>query len=268
MTRITRIAADFLTLRLSRSIALLVVATLLPGLTWACEKSLRWDDDAPFSLLQPDGTVVGINIDLNREVLTRLGCQVRLVKLPWARALKELELGRLDILPGAFRKPERERFAYFSGAVLPPSRNILFMHRDALARWPVESLLELENTAFRLGAQTNVSYGPDFHQLMAQEAFAARVALVANRDSLWRMIGKRRIDGVIADEHSGMHEIQALGLGDSITPTRVVVSTEAAELAFSKHSLDSAFVEAYVNVLQSLVNDGTYERIVQRYLKP
>jgi polar amino acid transport system substrate-binding protein len=246
----------------------LALAALLPGGAWACEKSLRWDDDPPFSLRQADGSIGGIDVDLNRAVLARLGCQARLVKLPWGRALKELELGRLDILPGAFRKSEREAYAHFSGVLLPPSRNILFMHVDAQARWPVSRLLDLQGTPFRLGAQIHVSYGPDYQQLMSSEAFAARVVQVASRESLWQMIDKGRIDGIIADEQSGMYELQTLGLGDRIKSSGVVVSTEAAEVAFSKRALGPAFVAAYAAALKDLVDDGSYTRIVQRYLVP
>jgi polar amino acid transport system substrate-binding protein len=252
-----------------RSLLALLLLACLPSLaTAACDKTLRWDDDPPFSMQTADGGVVGIAIEINRAVLARLGCQSKLRKLPWARALKELELGRLDILHGAFRRPKREVYAYFSGPVIPPSRNILFMHSQALQRWPSKRLLELQHTDFRLGAQINVAYGADYEQLMSDPAFAARVSLAANRTNLWRMVGKGRIDGVIADEYTGAFEIQQLGLGEQIKPTAVVVSRDAAEVAFSKRSNDPAFVQAYAAVLRELVADGSYERIVQRYVMP
>ncbi|WP_240008761.1 substrate-binding periplasmic protein [Aquipseudomonas campi] len=244
----------------------LLLLISLPGVVQACQKTLRWDDDPPFSMLRANGEVGGIDIDLNRAALERLGCTVKLVKMPWARALRELELGRLDILPGAFRKPEREVYAHFSGAVLKPSRNILFMHQDALARWPVSDLLELQNTTFRLGAQIDVSYGPVYQQLMADADFASRVSFTTSRANLWQMVKKRRIDGVIADESTGLYETQQLGLDDSIQPTAVVVSAEAAEVAFSKKSNTAEFVQSYAQVLRQLVEDGSYDRIVQSYL--
>lgn len=244
----------------------LVVLACLPGVGAACEKTLRWDDDPPFSMQTEEGGVVGIYVEINRAALARMGCQIRLRKLPWARALKELELGRLDVLPGAFRRPERELYAYFSGAVLPPSRNLLFMHTQATKRWPVTSLLELQHSAFRLGAQIDVSYGPKYQQLMSDPAFASRVVMAASRASLWQMVSKDRIDGVIADEHTGAYELQQSGLAEQITATAVVVSADAAEVAFSKVSNDQAFVQAYAAALRGLVADGSYARIVQHYV--
>ena len=174
----------------------------------------------------------------------------------------------MDILPGAFRRPEREVYAFFSGPVLPPSRNILFMRPSALAQRPINSLLELQRSEFRLGAQINVSYGADYEQLMSDPAFAARVVMAPNRGNLWRMVSKGRIDGVIADENTGRYEIHQLGFDEQIKPTAIVVSSDAAEVAFSKRSSDSAFVQAYANALSELVADGSYEQIVQRYVMP
>lgn len=242
---------------------------LLPALAFAeCEKTLRWDDDPPFSMQAEDGTVVGIDIDINRAVLERLGCRAALRKLPWGRALKELENGRLDILSGAFRRPEREVYAHFSGVFLPPSRNILFMHVQALERWPFERLAELQHSEFRLGAQIDASYGEEYQQLMADPAFAARVVMVPNRSSLWQMVGKGRIDGLIADEYTAAYEIRQLGLDAQIKPSAVVVSSAAAEVAFSKRSVDFDFVQAYARELQALKDDGTYEQVTRRYVAP
>jgi polar amino acid transport system substrate-binding protein len=265
MTPIT--AAKSRSLPGARLLPALVLLACLPGVGAACEKTLRWDDDPPFSMQTPEGGVVGIYVEINRAALARMGCQTRLHKLPWARALKELELGRLDILPGAFRRPERELYAYFSGEVLPASRNILFMHTQAAQRWPVTSLLALQHSGFRLGAQIDVSYGPEYQQLMSDPSFAAQVSMAASRTSLWQMVGKGRIDGVIANEHTGTYELQLLGLDEQIIATGVVVSADAAEVAFSKASNDQTFVQAYADVLRGLVADGSYERIVRHYVE-
>lgn len=250
--------------RLKRLVLLGLALASLPLV--ACEKTLRWDDDPPFSMRLPDGSVGGLYVDLNRAVLERLGCEVHLVKLPWARALKELELGRLDVLPGAFRKPEREVYAWFSGAVLPPSRNILFVRRGLPQREGLRQLADLRSRDFRLGAQIDVSYGEPYRQLMADPDYAARVFFNPTRSNLWHMVDKGRIDGIIADEHSGQYELQQLGLARRIEPTGVVVSVESAEVAFSKRTQDEDFVRRYAQTLKALVEAGEDRRILQRYV--
>lgn len=233
-----------------------------------CTKSLRWDDDPPFSMQTANGDIVGIDVELNRGVLEHMGCHVEMRKLPWARALRELEQGRLDILPSTFPRPDRAEYASFSGPIIPASRNILFLHRRELQTWSVSRLTELKDTPFRLGAQIGVYYGADFEQVMADAGFASRVIFQARRNSLWRMLKRGRVDGVIANEYTGAYETHLLGFDRLIRPTRVVVSDEASEVAFSKLTTDSDFVQRYQAVLRQMVADGTYKRILQRYIPP
>ena len=108
----------------------------------ACEKTVRWNDDPPFSQREANGEISGITVDQVRDTLRRLGCTARLLEMPWARALAELEAGRLDILPDALQTAERARFAHFSmpGLVFV---NALFISTDALKAKRYAKLSEL-----------------------------------------------------------------------------------------------------------------------------
>lgn len=230
-----------------------------------CEKTLRWNDDPPFSMRLPSGAIGGVQLDVNIEALQRMGCSVKLREMPFARALVELEHGDLDVLAGAFRRPEREAYAWFSAPVLH-SRNMLYLRRGDEARWNFKSLLELRGSPFRLGAQIGVVYGPDYAALMRDADYARGVPKVSNRHALWRMLERNRIDGVIADELTAEFELAGLKLDDRIVKSALVVSDEPAPTAFSKRSSDAAFVERYNATIETMRRDGTLPRIVQRYL--
>ena len=118
-----------------------------------------------------------------------------------------------------------------------------------------------------LGAQIDVSYGPGYQALLQEPAFHERMEFSANRASLWRMLGKGRLDGVIADEHTGQQELVALGLSEQIRATPVVVSSEGAEVAFSKKSVSAEFVQRYAEALRRQIAEGHYARIRERYLQ-
>ena len=89
-----------------RALATVCLGLLFSGQIFAqCVKSVRWSDDPPYSYKLPTGEISGFSVDLLRAVLKGMNCEARFVELPWARALRELEQGRLDILPGALRTP-------------------------------------------------------------------------------------------------------------------------------------------------------------------
>jgi polar amino acid transport system substrate-binding protein len=73
---------------------------------------------------------------------------------------------------------------------------------------------------------------------------------------------------VIADEHTGQQELASLGLSEQIRATPVVVSSEGAEVAFSKKSLSAEFVQRYAEALRRQIAEGHYARIRERYLQP
>lgn len=230
-----------------------------------CVLSQRWNEDPPYSMRQSGGEIVGINIDLVRTALARMGCQVRLLEMPFARALSELEAGRLDILPGALRRPEREAYAHFA-LDRWHSRNMLFAHVEAQPIWPQHKLAEILVSGFRLGVQLGVSYGPEYAELSRDQNFVRLLEKSGSRRNLWQMLKLRRIDGLIADELTARQEIQALGLGEVVRMTEVVASDESSGFAFSKKTVDAAFVARFNQATEAMQKDGSYQVIVQKYL--
>lgn len=230
----------------------------------ACEKTVRWNDDPPFSQRTASGEISGITIDQVRETLRRMGCTARLLEMPWARALAELEAGRLDILPGALQRPERSRYAYFS-APGPLFANALFVSTAALKAKRYGKLADLRGRDFRLGVQIGVSYGPEYDALMQDPEFVKQVQRVSSRQSLWKMVVAGRLDGVLADQLTGRLEIAQLQLQDHIKEAGVTLPHAGASVAFSKKSIDLAFVERYDKAFETMQQDGSLAAILRRY---
>lgn len=230
-----------------------------------CIKTVRWSDDPPYGVLAEDGQVRGITIDLAREALARMNCTAKLVEMPWARGLLSLQNGSLDILPGALKTPQREAFAYFS---LPVNRspNVLFVSKSGARHKPIRQLAEVIGSDFRLGAQIGVVYSAEYQALLQRPDFVVHLVFVSNRRAAWSMLAAGRLDGLIADEITGVLELQEMGLSKAIVRSDLVVSDEAAAFALSKKSLNADFARRFDQALQAMFDDGSYQRILQRYL--
>lgn len=250
--------------RLGALIALGAASLVASAPATACSKRLRWNDDPPYSMRLPDGRISGWSVDLAQAVLQRMGCRVVLEEMPFARALAELKAGHLDMLDGAFPLPERQAYAHFS-MPLARSRNLVFIRRSDAPRFQANSLAELYQTGWRFGAQVGVVYGPAYAALQQDGRFRAKLQVVPRRQSLWQMLALGRVDVVMADELSATHELAAAKLTDVIVATALVVSDEAAPMAFSKATTDAAFVQGFDATLLAMVADGSYERLRQRY---
>lgn len=231
----------------------------------ACEVRARWNDDPPYSMRDLSGKLTGLNVDLMEQTLARLGCRAHWVELPWARALVELEAGRLDLLPGGLRRPEREAYAFFVAQHVL-SRNRLFVRQADRARiGEATRLAEVLRPDLRLGVQIGVVYGPEYAALLAQPGFRAGLTQATSRRSLWQMLVLGRVDGVLASEASARWELAQQGLHAGIVATEVVLSNEPAFVLVSKRSRDAAWAQRYQEASEALQADGTTARIVRKY---
>lgn len=232
---------------------------------WAesCVKTFRWTEDPPYTYRSESdpSLVVGIDADIVREVLSRLGCNVQYVEMPWARALVELEMGRVDIVGGAFDTPERRAFAYYSRQGMT-SPNVLFMRKTTFNAHGFLSFSDFVNSELILGGQIGVNYGPEYEQATQQEPFNERLILLPQRDSLWRMLARGRLDGVIASQLTGLMEINGLGFSEQLVNTGIELSNAPSYFIFSKASVEESFVSQFDNMLQDMQESGALQHFV------
>jgi polar amino acid transport system substrate-binding protein len=229
-----------------------------------CVHTVRWSSNLAKVQRNADGISPSQDSDIAQEVLRRMGCKAKFIDLPWARALVELELGRLDVLPGAFVKPERQKYAYFSRPYLR-STNILFIRSTLVAKYPFRNLTDIMESDFRLGVQIGVSYGPAFDAMRKHPQFQARLVELSARERAWKMLQLGRIDGLVADAYIGGTELRDLGFGAVAVPTDLVITEEPSTFALSKRNLNETFVRVFDAALESMMSDGTYKKIRERY---
>lgn len=232
----------------------------------ACEMRVRWNPDPPYTMRDPAGRVTGLQVELIEQALQRLGCRAVWVELPWARALVELQAGRLDMLPGALRRPEREAYAHWVPQHIALS-NRLFVRAGREAEFGTATRLqEAWRPGLKLGVQIGVIYGPDYAEMLDNEAFRAALTQVSARRSLWHMLDIGRIDGVLASETTARWELRELGLVDRIVATPVAVPHEPVQIMLSKRSIDAVMAQRYREASDALVKDGTLAHVLRRYL--
>lgn len=94
-------------------LSLLAVGFCLP-LQAEPRLSVAWSHWPPFSYINPQGTLDGLDVTLTRQILSQAGLESHFRNLPWARAIHLLEQQQLDVAMGALDTPERRAFARFS----------------------------------------------------------------------------------------------------------------------------------------------------------
>lgn len=231
-----------------------------------CVKTMAWNDDFPYAFkLQPeDNQPTGINIELVLAVFAESKCQLRFLSMPWARALVELEEGRIDIIGGAHFNQERQEFARYS-TIDFHFPNVLFIRKDISKNIELNTLNDIKKHQLKIGVQIDVYYGTDFEKMRLAPEFSRLIYPNTSRKALWGMLSLGRIDGVIADIHSGQGEIKQLGLSQVIMASDLIISDQGSYYIFSKKSVEQSFVDDFDDALKRLKTSGKINDILKKY---
>lgn len=244
--------------------AMMLWAVLAVPAAADCVMSVRMDEDPPYLTTASDGQPGGAHADIAREALRRMGCKAAFRTLPFPRALKDLQDGTLDILPDAFRTPERQVYALFSRArnQVP---NRLFIRAADQGRWAIRSFQDLPRLGIKLGVEGGALASPDFGAISADPAFQAILTPARSHNSLWRMLHAGHIDAVILDDLTARWELAHLGLEDQMTGTTFVAAEAPAFFAFSRASVTQEQVDRFDAAIETMRKDGTLRAILARY---
>ena len=211
------------------------------------------------------GHLVGLRVELAERTLERMGCRIVWVELPWARALVELEAGRLDMLQGALRRPEREAYARLLDEPFTVANRLYVRAADQTGFGPTTRLKDAWRPGLKLGVQIGVVYGAEYAELLQDTAFRASLTQAPARRSLWQMLDIGRVDAVLADEATARWELAELGLQAHVLPTAVAMAEQPAQVMFSKRSVDATLVARYRDAGAALKRDGTLGRLLSKY---
>jgi polar amino acid transport system substrate-binding protein len=258
--------------QLSRRALVLLAALVLPAAqapaeaapgSQTCVLAARWEQQPPYGVRLPDGRRSGYYAEAVREAGHRIGCRIDFVEMPWGRGLRELEAGRLDVVAGALRALDRERYAYFSRPInLSP--NLLFLDEAAAASWPLRSLQELAETPLRVGVEAGANYGGDYQRLLDDPRFVAHLHTVADRTRGWRMLRDARLDGMIADQGSAFVEGLGLSSGRHLVPV-LVVSSMPAHVMLGRHR-DESLARRLDEALEAMVAEGWLPQLREAWI--
>ncbi len=102
---------------------LLVVVIGLPGYALA-EKLVIATTEWPPYVFMENGKLTGIDVEIIQEVCKRNGIESDIQMVPWKRALKEVEEGRMDAIFAPIYTEERAKFLYYPTEPLNIEQNV------------------------------------------------------------------------------------------------------------------------------------------------
>lgn len=201
--------------------------------------SVAWSHWPPFSQIETDGELGGLDVALTRQILREANLNPEFRNLPWARALHLIERRQLDVAMGALDTPERRQFARFS---LPYRRAsfVLLSNQaapDAPDPWQqIQGFADLcQHTGLHLGKLRGTRPTP-----LTEACPALRQAQEYNSDDkLISLLLARRLDGVIMEWQHAQYRLAELG-ADGAVQCQLLMHQQPVSLMFAREAIDDA----------------------------
>jgi len=244
------------------------VATIVPlwaGAAPACELRVGWEPYAPYTFADEQGNGTGADIDLITAIAGEIGCTVTTVELPWARMLKEIERGTLDVATSASWTEERASWGRFS----EPYREAvvaIYVRLDESDRYALQSLADVPAQQMRLGVIVDYYYGDVVAAEIGKPEVLAWTDGAPDYPSNIRKLVNGRIDGFLAEDVAVMDtEVERMGMSDRVERYPLRIQGEELRFLFSRKTIEPELVAKVDATLAAMRADGRLDAIMARY---
>ncbi|MEO1945248.1 MAG: transporter substrate-binding domain-containing protein, partial [Candidatus Thioglobus sp.] len=177
----------------------------------------------------------------------------------WKRCLREIEIGRYDLLVSAYVNDERRVYAKFTENYISDDPTAVFVWKGrefTFEKW--EDLIGKE-----MGGILGGSIGKEWDEFSVKKL---NVTNVSTRKQLFLMLKKERIYFTPTGLYTGQIQVKKLGYDGKIIALQNPIKTGYLYVAMSKKS---AYLKhlPYVNKrLAELRNDGTIKKLLDKYV--
>jgi polar amino acid transport system substrate-binding protein len=251
--------------RLKAALTCLVIAPLLLTMTsrTICAETLvlAAADTRPTAFLV-DGKPTGLLVDLVTEAYRRTGHSVDIRLMPWARCLEEAKIGTIDGVFSSFKLPEREQYLAFPKEILTTQVIAFFARKDSLLRFDGD-LGELRDV--KIGTINGTSYGSKFDAAV-KDGTLRNVGRANSVESNLQMLVHGRVDLIPSYRYVALDAAIRLDSLSKIKELSQPIETMPSYLAFTKVRDLGRLSDDFDSALASMKQDGTYDRIVERYV--
>lgn len=209
------------------------------------------DSFPPMGFRDENNEIVGFDIDLAREVTSRMGVELKLQPIDWNAKEQELNTGNIDCIWNGFTiTPERSEMINFSDPYVDNAQ-VAIVRGDS----PVQSLADLAGKRVGIQAGSSASdavYGnPEFADSLSQ--------IVEVRDNLTALMDLEigGVDAVVLDLFVANDNIHRSGKDFRILKEHL--SSEEYGVGFRKN--DQALRDEVQRILLEMASDGTLATI-------
>lgn len=200
----------------------------------------------------------GINVEVIERLAKRLDLKIRYTVCPWKRCLKLMEVGKLDLIPGVLKRPEREAYMDFLAPPYKSESNKAF-YLNAVTDVSIQSYEEL--APYTIGVLNGAKY---FARFDSDEAI--KKLIVSDNSQFIPMLSKKRLDAFVGTETQIDYYLYKNNLREHVSKAAYKFQQPTAvHLTLSKKSPHSGERARFEQALAQMVESGEVKRLIEEF---
>lgn len=232
-----------------------------------CTLRMGYDPYEPYQFVDIEGHVQGLDVELVNAMAQLAQCDIQYEQKEWATLINELRDGKIDVLAGATRNPDRENFALFSKPYREESF-ALFIRHGEVDQWTGKNIdVLVKKSKMRIGITDGYVYGDEVNQLLDNSTYSKQFTSASMSEVHFANLIDQKIDGLLEDPFVAAAIIRHKNLAEQVNKNGVSVGAGKVHLMFSKASVKAETVAQFDMALDTLQTSGRYNEIIERYLK-
>lgn len=225
-----------------------------------CVLKVQVNDFPPYSYLQ-NSVWHGSRVVLSQRLAEKLNCQIEYFDVPFGRALKLVEDGKLDFIFNLTKTAVREQTMLF---LAPHHYEVLVvgMHKSYPEWLQLSSVAELSRFPGKIALTTGSYLGVTLEKLRADPVFSDKFIEVSDRRAKNELVVKGRTQSVVEERDYLKYAIENFPDYQNIVITPLILSESPVYLALSRKSALAARHTEITQAIAELQKAGLWPNIV------
>ncbi|HHU69568.1 MAG TPA: amino acid ABC transporter substrate-binding protein [Thermoanaerobacterales bacterium] len=216
------------------------------------------DAFAPMGFRDENNELAGFDVDLAKEVFSRIGLEVKLQPIDWTMKETELNSGNIDVIWNGYTiTAERQEKVAFTKPYLE-NRQIIITLADS----PINSKKDLEGKKVALQSESSAVDAIYTEPELVESFDGGEPIQFATNNEVFMDLEAKRVDAVVADEVFAMYYIKIKG------PEKYKVLEEDfgdEQYGIGVRKSDKQLLEAIDTTLDEMREDGSYKEIYDKW---
>lgn len=201
----------------------------------------------PFTYLE-NGKPTGMAVDIVNEVMNRLNIEHEVLVIPWARAMRGMEVGDVDALFPMFKTSERERFTNYPNLPVVYESMALFVPTNSNISYK-DNIASLSKYTFCL--VRGYSSGKEFDEAIKNKTLP-KIDLANSSTLNVKKFLRHRCNILVDNDAAVYHLLPKLNTSSKDLKILKHLVQEPSFLGFSKHGQGKDLAQKVTPIIQAI----------------